>query len=112
MTDQPKTLALDTSEWKALLLSNLARAHEFVNGRQAPNADAAAALFNHLDHIKSLVAAWQASQAPVEPPAVGEPKGVQGAANANGADAPSKRKGGWPAGKPRKKRNAPAQAVQ
>lgn len=107
MTDAPKTLALDSAEWKALLLDNLARAHQAVTASQAINPEGLISLGQHLDRIKGIAAAWHASLPKDQLAPQPEPAPAQ--ASANGAEKP--RKGGWPKGK---KRNAPrqAQAVQ
>lgn len=108
MTDSPKTLSIDAAEWKALLLDNLARAHQAVANSQGINPAGLVDLGQHLDRVKVLAAAWHASLPKAQPVAQDDP--VTTPAAANGSAEPKKRRGGWPAGKPRKPRTA--QAVQ
>lgn len=106
---EQKTLALNPGEWKALLLNNIAGAHQAVTNAENISQDGLAVLNGHLDRIKGIAAAWFASQPPVPAAENATPAVTQDAAQANGAP-PVKKRGGWPKGK---KRNAPTQqAVQ
>lgn len=101
MTDQPKTLALDSAEWKALLLSNIVRTHESVNGAKHITPEGLAMFNGHMDRMKGIAAAWHASL-PANP---AEDRTAPDQPATNGAAKP-KGKGGWPKGK---KRNAATQ---
>ncbi len=103
MTDKPSTLAIDQTEWRVLFASNLARLNEFVNGTTALSPESLGQVHQHLDRAKLLATAWLRSQPPAAADAQQEP--IADAPEGNGAV----RKGGWPLGKPRKKRMQPAQ---
>lgn len=106
MTDAPKTLSLDVNEWGALITNNLSRLNTFVQGKAAVTPDDVAAVHQHLDRLKIVVSAWGANSPQPEPQQVtaGVNESVQPApvtaSQANGAVA-TKKKGGWPKGKPR-----------
>lgn len=91
------TLSIDAAEWRVLFSANIARLNEFINQNATLSAENLKALHEHMDRAKVLASAWAAAtpQAVVEP--IEAPAEVQQAA--------LKRKGGWPAGKPRKRQN-------
>lgn len=105
MTDTPKTLTLSAREWNVLLASNASDLAAVFSSQPNPSADLYTKIVEHMDRMKSILPGWlAAAQAVAATDAPAAP------AQANGA-APAKRKGGWPAGKPRKPRNG-AQSVQ
>jgi hypothetical protein len=103
MTDAPKTLALDSAEWKALVLDNIARAHAAVTASGNITPEGLALFSQHLDRIKGIAGAWHASLPKAQPAPQDEPVTAPATANGNGA-APVKRRGGWQKGRPRKPR--------
>lgn len=108
MTDRPKTLALGTREWNALLAHNSGELAAFFQQQPIPSAETYTHIVQHLDRMKEILPGWLAT---AQPPVVREQQvsAPQPApAQTNGA---ARRKGGWPKGKPRK-RAAPAQAIQ
>ncbi len=107
MSDAPKTLALNPAEWKALFVSNIDQLRQFVMDAGGLTPAGVTVVADHMDRMKSIAAAWQASQPPVTEAPQTQQAQPQGAAN--GAAAPVVKKGGWPKGK---KRNAPAQVAQ
>jgi hypothetical protein len=113
MTEKPATLSLDSSEWRAMLGHNLNRAVEFLQANTQVTPEQVAAFHQHLDRMKALVSAWHLSVPPVAKEAVKEADQSDAPApvHSNG-EAPKPRRGGWPLGKPRKKRNAPGIAQQ
>ncbi|QPF87020.1 hypothetical protein IC762_12270 [Bradyrhizobium genosp. L] len=99
------TLSIDQSEWRVLFASSIARVNEFVNQNAALTPATLKAMHEHLDRAKLIASAWAASTPQAVPQEAARdmaeaPVEVQ----ANGS-APPKRKGGWPAGKPRKRTN-------
>lgn len=105
MSDKPTTLSIDQSEWRVLFASSVQRMQEFVGQNHVLSAENLPLLLDHLDRAKVLAVAWQRAAVPaqsVEPPAPAVKTETNGAA--------PKRKGGWPAGKPRKR--MATQAVQ
>lgn len=103
------TLSLDASEYRALVIANLMRAQDFVGANGAVSAEHLKSFCEHMDRVKTLAAAWHFAAPPVTQ-AETTKAGVQEAAPAtNGAHEPKKRRGGWPAGKPRKTAEAEQQ---
>lgn len=101
MTEKKDTLSLDANEWRSMIIHNLQRGVEFVNGNGQITPDGIVAFSLHLDRIKVLVGAWHAAAPPASPGQAQAPEAQpQVATQANGAV--PKRRGGWPAGKPRK----------
>lgn len=106
------TLSLDSSEYRALILANLARAHDFVSQNTQITAEHVASFSTYIDRMKVMAQAWHFAAPQVEP----KPEAPKPAAEAqavapqtNGAHEP--KKPGWPKGKSRKK-SAPEASVQ
>lgn len=107
MSDAPKTLALNSAEWKALLVSNIDQLRQFVMEAGGLTPQGVVVVGDHLERMKGIAAAWQASQPPAPVGENAQPAPAQSAAN--GAAAPVVKKGGWPKGR---KRGAPQQVAQ
>lgn len=103
MTDTPKTLSLSAREWNVLLASNASDLAAVFSSQPNPSNDLYMKIVEHMDRMKAILPGWLAAAQAV-------PAGEAPVADVAPA-APVKRKGGWPAGKPRKARNG-AQAVQ
>lgn len=102
MTEK-NTLTLDANEWRSMIIHNLQRGIEFVNGSGQITSDGIVAFSQHLDRIKVLVGAWHAAA----PPAVnGQAQATNPEAQPQVNGAVPKAKGGWPKGKSRKKPEA------
>lgn len=111
MVDAPKTLALSSREWNALLTVNATDLANLFQAQPIPTPELCAQLAQRIDRMRAILPGWLASvphAAPDAPKESAQPS-AQVAAQANGA---APKKGGWPKGKPRKKRNAPGIAQQ
>jgi hypothetical protein len=111
MTDKPNTLSLNARQWRVLLNDRLEVLKAVVASGEFLNDATLKDVFEHLDQARLMTVAWR-QNSPQEVAEAAEPQ-AQGeqapAPQANGAV--PKRKGGWPAGKPRK-RKMPAQEFQ
>lgn len=105
MTGKPKTLSLNTRQWRVLLHDNLDLLKTAVVGTETLNQEGLGQICAQLDDMKMLATAWFQVGVPAVP--VAEPAAA--APQTNGVAEPKRR--GWPKGK---KRNAPGivQAVQ
>lgn len=102
MTDKPNTLGLNARQWRVLMNDHLEVLKGAVAASEVLNEPGLANVVRHLDEVRLMATAWfQNSPKP-------EQEAITHVPEANGA-AP-KRKGGWPAGKPRKR--AAAAVVQ
>jgi hypothetical protein len=108
MTEKP-TVALTSNEWRSLIVCNLQEGITFTNGNGQLTAEGVSSFSAHLDKIKTYLHAWHASNPPQAAQGEGapQPQPEVPTPQANGA-APMKRRGGWPAGKPRKPKNEAA----
>lgn len=101
MTDKPKTLSLNTRQWRVLLNDNLDVLKAAVQSTETINEEGLKAFHDQLDNMRMLSVAWfQVGISPAEPV-------VQAAPETNGA-APPKRRGR----RTNAERAAAAQAVQ
>ena len=106
MTDAPKTLPLNSRQWRVLLNDHLEVMKGAVSQTEVIDETALRNIYKHLDEMKMQATAWFQVSAPAVVPADAE-----GATQDASAEAPAKRRGGWTKGKPRKDR-AGTQAVQ
>lgn len=112
----PKVVALNVTQWKAVVLSDLATLHQALVNIQAPsdldiaNIDLFVANTRNMLHGWKVAGAQAAAQAQAVQATVAPEKPVEARAS-NGA-APPKRRGGWPAGKARKAKAVPQVAAQ
>jgi len=108
MTDKPNTLSLNARQWRVLMADHLDVLKAGVSSSEVLNEDGLKVVMHHIDQVRLMAVAWyQNSPAPVAD-AAGAVTGEQIAAPANANGAAPKRKGGWPAGRPRKRQIAAA----
>lgn len=101
MTDQPKTVALDASEWKDLVVNNAVRVHGFILSIDCPTPEQLQAIGAHLDRMRALTLAWHKSQ---RPNMVGQNGGEQVPASSplvQSVPPSATKRQGWPLGKKR-----------
>lgn len=128
MPDAPKVMALAPADWRQLCLLNVAQLHDYVSSIPAHNEAGTSALTDeamvvidaHLDRGRAFLTAWRKSRVPgMAAPAKPAERTISTAeimdgmqrqadqhAAKNGAVS-TKKKGGWPLGKPRKPKPQP-----
>ncbi|MDE2096881.1 MAG: hypothetical protein KGL39_06500 [Patescibacteria group bacterium] len=107
---------LTGEEWRQLCLVNATQMHQFLTGIPGVNESGAPGLtadhllsaFSHLERMQQFLTAWSKARAPQ--PEVNAPA-QQESAPPN-LETPPKRRGGWPAGKPRKPKVAEPEQAQ
>jgi hypothetical protein len=108
MTDKPNTLALNARQWRVLMNDHLEVLKAVVASAEVLDDAGLKNVMRHLDEVRLMAGAWYQNSPPPAPAA-----DVQAAADVaqdtQTNDAAPKRRGGWPAGKPRKQRLNPAQ---
>lgn len=95
MTDKPATTSLGVSEWRGLVLINLAQAQEFVQGNALLSKEHLPLLIEHMERVIKFARSWHLSQ-----PATGQTAVAPAEQQPEKAE-PKKKRGGWPKGKPR-----------
>lgn len=101
----PRTMQLSPAHWRQLALLNVEQLHQFIasippiaeSGQSAMTEELIATVDAHLAEQRAFLRAWRVARSPQVVAPDAETK-------TNGAHEPVKRKGGWPAGKPRKPR--------
>lgn len=109
MTDQsPKVVALNVTQWKAVVLSDLATLHQALTNIQAPSDTDIANIDLFVANTRNMLHGWKVAgvQAAAQAKAAAETTQVEvtekpAASASNGAAEPTKRRGGWPKGKKR-----------
>lgn len=134
MTDAPKTLALDSRSWRAIMLDHVDRLNGLVNAHIEPTPEISNTIDGQLEHMRTLLRGWRASVPKPTPNyeqmleagakeigdgialnSMSHPHSLaddlmnkMAAKVANGgaipAEGPARKKPGWPLGKPRGKR--------
>lgn len=114
-TAAPKVVALNVTQWKAVVLSDLATLHQALANIQAPSDVDIANIDQFVANTRNMLHGWKVAGAQAAALAAAQTQQVNVTAEertepvqvTNGTT-PPKGKGGWPKGK---KRNAPAQAA-
>lgn len=115
-TQSPKVVALNVTQWKAVVLSDLSLLHQALSNIHAPTDIDIANIDQFVANTRNMLYGWKVAGAQ----ATAQAQAAQDAGQAGNSGAVAvqehsagngavivKKRGGWPAGKPRK-----AKAVQ
>lgn len=113
-TQAPKVVALNVSQWKAVVLSDLALLHQAMSNIVAPTDQDMTQIDQFVANTRNMLYGWKVAGAQAAALAAAQSQQVNVTAEdktepvvvTNGSGAT--KKGGWPKGR---KRNAPAQPV-